>query len=574
MSTTREQSFTKALFHGVIAEDLVAPFPTISAEENDAVVLLATELRALAKSSIDSKAIDEAGVLPEPLRAELARRGMYGLTVPRAHGGLGLSFGASARIFEELGMLDASVAVSVASHNCLGAWAIERYGNEEQKRRFLPDVASGRRIVGFALTERNAGSDGSSIEARAEFASDGAGYVIDGEKLWITNGVYADLFVVFARTSAEKGHPRITAFLVEAGPGATVTPSEPIVGARGIGVATVRFDKVRVPFRNVLGEVGHGYALGLQVLNWGRLGLAAAAVGGSRSLLTRTTARVTTRRAFRQPIAEFGLTKDRIARMTCETYASQSLVRLTAGLMDAKVEDVILESSICKIVASETYSKHADWATRIGAGVAFERGHPFEVASRDARAHLVLAGTNEILLAFTALAGMQSPSAKLAEVGFAIRDPIKGLGVLTDFAVRRARSTFGRERLGFVHPAVRAEAVLFEDGVLGLARETERVLRKHGTAISTRQFVQRRIAEVAIDLLTLAAVLARASRAIDKRGESGAARDIELTVGIGRLLGPRLRDRLNEMERETDELLKAIAARTYDEGGLDFDGDR
>jgi len=570
----REQSFTKALFHGVIAEDLVSPFPTIPGEERDAVALLAADLRTLAKEGIDSRAIDETCRIPDSVRAELGRRGLYGLTVPKAHGGLGLSCSAAARVFEELGALDASLAVSVASHNCMGAWAIQTYGNDEQKRRFLPDVATGRRIVGFALTERNAGSDGSSIEARSSLADDGAGYVVDGEKIWITNGVYADLFIVFARTSSDKGHPRITAFLVETGPGVTATPSPELVGVRGIGAATLRLDRVRVPFRNVLGDVGHGYATGLEVLNWGRLGLSAAAVGGSRRLLADVTARVTTRRAFRQPIAEFGLTKDRIARMACETYAAQSIVRLTTGLMDSKVEDVILESSICKIVASETYAKHADAATRIGAGIAFERGHPFERALRDSRAHLVLAGTNEILLAFTALAGMQSPSAKIAEVNVAMRDPIKGLGILTDFAVRRARSTFGRERLGFAHPAVRAEAVQFEDGVLGLARESERVLRKHGTAIATRQFVQRRIAEVTIDLFLLAAVLSRTTRTIDVRGEGAATRDIELTVGIGRLLGPRLRDRLQEMERETDELLKSIAARIYDDGGLEADGDR
>jgi len=574
VNATREQSFTKALFHGVIAEDLVSPFPSIAGEERDAIALLATELESLAASGIDSATIDAEGRIPDSVRAELARRGVYGLTIPKTHGGLGLSCSAAARVLEKLGSLDAAIAVSVTSHNCMGAWAIQTFGSDEQKRRFLPDVASGRRLVGFALTERNAGSDGSSVEARAELASDGAGYVIDGEKIWITNGLYADIFLAFARTSSEKGHPRITAFLVEAGPGVEVSPSPEIVGVRGIGAGSLRLDRVRVPFRNVLGDVGHGYALGLRVLNWARLGLAAAAVGGSKRLVTDATARVTSRRAFRQAIAEFGLTKDRIARMACETYGAESMVQLTTGLMDAKVEDVILESSICKIVASETYSRHADVATRLGAGAAFERGHPFERALRDSRAHLVLAGTNEILLAFTALAGMQSPSAKLAEVNVAMRDPIKSFGVLTDFAVRRARTTFGRERLGFAHPAVRAEAVLFEDGVLGLARETERVLRKHGTAIATRQFVQRRIAEVVIDLLMLAAVLSRTTRAIEQRGETGAVREIELTVGIGRLLGPRLRDRLQEMERETDELLKAIAARVYEDGGLLTDGDR
>lgn len=569
--SVREQSFMKALFHGVIAEDLVAPFPALGIEERDAVALLVTHIREFAKSHVDSGRIDREATLPPDLRAELGKLGLYGLTIPKTYGGLGLSASGAARVLDELGATDGSIGTSIASHNCMGAWAVQSYGNDEQRRRLLPDIASGKRVVAFALTERHAGSDGSSIETRATLSPDGAGYVLEGSKVWITNGTYADVFVVFARTDTERGHPRITAFLVEAGPGVQAVPSAPLVGVRGIGAATLELDKVRVPFRNVLGEVGHGYALGMRVLNWGRLGLASAAVGGCKGLLRAATERATTRRAFRQPIAEFGQTKDRIARMTCEVWALESIVQLTTGLMDAKVEDVILESAIAKIVASETYVRHADQAMRLGAGVAFELGHPFERALRDARAHLVLAGTNEILLAFVALAGLESPSAKLAEVAGVMRDPIKGLGVLTDFAVRRARSTFGRERLERVHPAVRSEAVMFEDGALGLSREAERVLRKHGTAIAQRQFVQRRLAEVAIDLYTLVAVISRASRAIEQRGEEGARRELDLTLGVGRLLAPRLRDRLQEMERETDELLKAIALRTYDDGGYPLD---
>lgn len=571
MSATREQSFMKALFHGVIAEELIYPFPSLTLDESDAVALLVSEIRGLSGKVIDAARIDREATIPPDVRAELAKRGLYGLTVPKAHGGLGLSCTAAARLLDELGATEGSVAVSVASHNCMGAWAIQAFGTDEQKRRLLPEVASGRRIASFALTERNAGSDGSAIEASASVAKDGAGYVLDGEKIWITNGVYSDLFVVFARTSQERGHPRITAFIVEAGPGVVVTPASPLVGVRGIGAGTLTLDQARVPFRNVLGEVGHGYPLGLRVLNWGRLGIAATAVGGCKRLLRDATSRASGRRAFRQPIGEFGQTKDKIARMACETWALESIVLLTTGLMDARVEDVILESAIAKIVASETYVRHASAAMRIGAGAAFEQGHPFERALRDAHAHLVLAGTNEILLAFIALAGMQSPSAKLAEMGQAMRDPIKGLGMLTDFAVRRARSTFGRERMGNAHPAVRSESVLFEDGVAGLARETERVLRKHGTAISTRQFVQRRIAEVAIDLYTLAAVISRATRAADTRGEDASRREVDLTLGVGRLVAPKLRDRLTEMERETDELLKGIAQRTYEDGGYPLD---
>ena len=219
MSPIREQSFMKAVFHGLIAEELISPFPVLSLEEHDTVSLLVEQIRK-ADPNIKGVVLD--------LRNDPG------------------------------GLLDASVAISIASHNCMGAWAIQAFGTDEQNRRFMPDVASGRRLVGFALTERNAGSDGSAMAASAELASDGAGYVIEGEKVWITNGTYADLFVVFAKTSQTSAHPRITAFLVEAGPGVIVTPAPPLVGTRGIGAGSLRLENVRVPFRNVLGEVGLG----------------------------------------------------------------------------------------------------------------------------------------------------------------------------------------------------------------------------------------------------------------------------------------------------------------------------
>ncbi len=567
----REQSFMKALFHGVVAEELLYPYPKLGARDRDGVSSLLEALRRFAERYVDSGRFEREHTINDDALEALKRTGVFGLTVPEEYGGLGLGQMATARVLQELGMIDASIAALVTCHICMGVSGILAFGSAEQKKRFLPAMASGERIAAFALTEERAGSDASAIATRATFALDGAGFVLEGQKLWISNAKWADLFITFARTDLEAGHPRITAFIVERGPGVVVGGDAHTAGLRGSSTASVWFDSAKVPFRNLLGELGRGYLLAMRILNWARVGHAAACVGIGKRIGKLATDRAVERRAFGRPIGDFGQTKDAIARIGCENYAMESMVFLTTGLMDIGVEDFILEAAICKVFASENVAKNADLLCRIGGAHGYIDGHVYDRVLRDARGHLVLAGTNEILRAFVALAGMQSPGRKVLEVDNAMREPIKGFGVLTDFAVKRARSAFGRERVSFSHPALRGETVLFEDGVNGLAREAERVLRKHGTAIAQKQFVQRRIAECAIDLFALAAVLSRTTAILEQRGEEGARRELDLATGFTQIVSARLFDRLNNMERETDELLKHIAARAYDDGGFPND---
>ncbi|MFO0693263.1 MAG: acyl-CoA dehydrogenase family protein [Polyangiales bacterium] len=571
MTVAREQSFMKALFHGVIAEDMVSPYPLPTVRERDAVGRLLEGLRRLAADHVDSLSIDRDAAIPPEVFAELRRLGVFGLTVPEELGGLGLGWSAAARVLAELGAIDQSIAVIVSAHVCLGMNAILAFGNDEQKRRLLPKLASGERIAAFALTEVGAGSDASALRTRAELAPDGAGFVIKGKKAWISNAGIADVFVVFARTDSEAGHPRICGFVVEKTHGVTASPDVPICGVRGLSTGSITFEDVKVPARNLLGEYGRGYPLAMRVLNWGRIGMASTCVGGLRRVVKLATELAVQRRAFGRNVGEFGQTKDKVARMGADLYALESMVFLTTGLMDAKVEDFILEAAICKIFASEAFVAHSDALARLAGAHGFVRGEPYERLQREARVHLVLAGTNEILLAFLALAGMQSPGKKLLEVEKAMREPIKGFGLLTDFAVKRARTAFGRERVANAHPLLRAEAVLVEYGVTGLAREVERVLRKHGTAIAGKQFVQRRIAEVAIDLYALIAIVSRTSLLVDQKGEDGARRELDVTAAFCQLAEVRLRDRIDRMERDTDELLKHVAQRAYDDGGFPFD---
>src|SRR6185295_6739836 len=232
--------------------------------------------------------------------------------------------------------------------------AILLYGTEAQKSEYLPKLASGEHVAAFALTEPSAGSDAAAIQTRAEPLSDGSGYVLNGSKIWITNGGFADVFTVFARTSPpEGGKPKITAFIVERGMGVKSGPPEHKLGIRGSSTTEVFFEDVKVPKKNVLGEAGRGFKVAMEVLNSGRLGLAAGCVGGCKRLLKMAIERVQERKAFGRPIGEFGLIKDKIAVMMADTFAIESMTYLTAGLVDGHVSDYSLESAFYEASATE-----------------------------------------------------------------------------------------------------------------------------------------------------------------------------------------------------------------------------
>ncbi len=568
-----EQSFMKAAFHGVIAEDLIFPYPEMSTEERDNVALMVDSIRKFADTHVDPVAIDQNHEIPEEVLRGMKELGLFGLIIPEEYGGLGLSNTGYARIMQELASIDGSLAVTVGAHQSIGLKGILLFGTEAQKKKYLPKLATGEWIAGFALTEPGAGSDAASITTRAELSEDGEGYLLNGSKIWITNGGFADLFTVFARTSAPDSgaKPRITALLVERGHGVKNGPNEEKMGIRGSSTTALYFEDVKVPAANVLGEAGRGFKVAMEVLNNGRLGLAAGCLGGCKRMLSMAVERTQERKAFGRQIGDFGMVKEKIARMMCETYALESMTYLTTGLIDAGVPDYSLESAICKVFGSETYWMVANETLQIAAGIGYMTEYPYERMLRDSRINLIFEGTNEILRAFIALAGLQSPGKQLTEVARAMREPIKGFGVLSDFAIQRARARLGRERFDRVHPSLKREAVIFEEASAALSREAERVLRKHGRDIAEKQFVQKRIAEVAIDLYALAAVLARTTRLVEQRGEEGARREVDLASGFAALAEKRLDERLAHMERDDDELLKQVASRTYEDGGYPLD---
>ncbi|HVH42158.1 MAG TPA: acyl-CoA dehydrogenase family protein [Labilithrix sp.] len=570
-SGSADESFAKSLFVGSPAEGLVFPFPEPTRIEVDEVNAVLDGMRRFASKHVDAGTIDREGAIPLEVLAGLRELGLFGLAVPKAYGGSGFGLTAYARVVQELAGLDASLALTVSAHQSLGLAALLFFGNEELKAKYLPRCARGESLAAFALVEVGAGSDAGAIQTRAD--RDGDVYVVNGEKTWVTNGGVADLFTVFARTSpADDGaKPRLTAFLVERGAGVTSGASEPTLGMRGASTTNLTFSSVRVPTAHVLGDVGRGFKVAMEVLTSARLALASSCIGASKRLLRLAVERATERKTFGRSIAEFPLVKDKIATMSADIFALESMTYLTTGLVDAGRTDFAVESAICKVFGSETLWRVANESAQIAGALGYTQSAPWERMIRDARSTLVFEGTNEILRCFISLSGMQGPGRDLEDVPSAMREPIKGFGLLSDLALRTARSVLSRDRLTRVHPVLSREAALVINYSQQLARSVDKVLRRHGKNIAEMQYTQKRVADIAIDLYALTSCLSRTTRSIERRGEEGARREIDLLTMFARSAEKRLADNVAAFDDNDDELRKAIAHKACADGGYPLD---
>ena len=561
----------KSLFGGVVAESVIFPYPETSRAEVDEVHAILEGFRRFAAKNVDSARLDRDGEIAPEVIAGMKSLGLFGLLVPKELGGAGLRTTAYARAIQEIAGVDAALAMTLSAHASLGVTALMLFGSAEVKKRWLPRLASGELVAAFALAEIGAGSDAASIQTRADL--DGDAYVLRGEKAWVTNGGIADVFVVFARTSpADEGaKPRLTAFLVERGRGVTSGPNEDKLGVRGTSTTSVTFDEVRVPKEQVLDDVGRGFKVAMEVFSHARLSLASSCIGKGKRLLRMSVERVNERKAFGRNISEFGLVRDKIAQMASELFALESMTYLTTGLVDAGSSDFTVESAICKVFGSETLWRVANEAQQIAGALGYMRAQPWERLLRDARIAMVYEGTNEILRCFIALSGMQGPGREIEEVAKAMREPIKGFGLLSDFALRKARSALGRERFSKAHPMLARESVLFEEYTGHLAKGVDKVLRRHGKNIAEMQYTQKRMADLAIDLYAVACVIARTTRSIERRGEEGSRREIDLASVFVASAKRRMADNVAAMDENDDELRKAIAQRTCTDGGYPLD---
>jgi acyl-CoA dehydrogenase family protein 9 len=572
-------NFMRSLCMGQIEEDIILPFPELSQADKETLDGVFTTLGQLfAPRDKELRAWDKRGEFPLEFVNALREAGLFSFVIPEEHGGLGFGSKAYSRALQEVAKYDASVAVTIGAHSSIGMRGLLLFGNEEQRARYYPKLASGEMIAAFCLTEPGSGSDAASIKTTAE--RDGDHYVLNGTKIWITNGGIADFFTVFAKTGDPKDRKNLSAFIVTRDmPGVTTGPHEDKMGIRASSTTTVNLENVRVPATNLLGEEGKGFKVAMNILNSGRTGLGGGSVGGMKKLIALSTAQANARVQFDKPIREFGLIKQKVGQMVIDCYATEAAVTLVAGLTDAGYEDYAVEAAISKVFASEALWRTADEALQIAAGNGYMTEFPYERGIRDSRINRIFEGTNDILRLFIALTAMNDVGQNLRELGKSLEgaftDPIKGFGVISEYALRRAAIATGINREGTtftkLHGALKQPQGVFEDGTRDLAGAVDRILRKHGRAIIDKQFATRRLADIMIDLFVLASVLARVDAAVRSKCQDKAQREVDIAHAFAGQVRRRVKNTVTEIDDNQDETVKALADHAFGEEKFAWD---
>ena len=565
-------SFTKGVFLGEIREDLVFPFPTLADEERESLRMILDSFRAFAGDHIDSKRLDREGEMSADVRAGMAELGLMGLNIAEAYGGFGASSKVFNRVFGEIGATDPALCVYFGAHQSIGCKGISLFGTEDQKQRWLPRCASGETIAAFCLTEPGSGSDAQAMTTTAIPDPAGTHYILNGTKIWISNAGWAGVFTVFAKVPVEVNgvrKQRVTAFIVDAhAPGISLGQPEQKMGIKASDTRTVTFDNVRVPAEDRLGEVGQGFKIALEILNSGRLGLAAASSRGARSVMAVALAHAKQREQFGRPIGSFEMIQHKVAVNAAETYAADSAWMLTAGMVDRGGVDFSLETAACKIFASELAYRAANDALQIAGGIGYSKEYPYEQAVRDARINLIFEGTNEILRALIALSALQQPGERLRELGKAFRDPLHSIGAIGSYVTGRAKRQVTKPQFARVHPALAAEAAMVAANVNAVSLSVDTLLRRHGKGIIERQFHQQRLANAAIEIYLSVAVLSRTTWELERAGENGAAAELDCARVFIPAAMRRARRQIRALRTNQDARTKAIAERALESGDL------
>src|SRR5580692_9026595 len=456
--------------------------------------------------------------------------GLSGVEVPEAFGGLEMDKVTAAIIADHIAKY-AGFATTWGAHSGIGMLPIVYFGTEEQKKKYLPRLAAGETVGAYALSEATSGSDALNCRARAVLSPDGKNYILNGEKMWITNAGFADLFTVFAKIDGEK----FSAFLVERTfPGFSTGAEEHKMGIRGSSTCPVILNDCKVPVENLLGDIGKGHVIAFNILNIGRFKLGAMCVGGARVSVESAVSYAKQRKAFGKVIGDFGLVREKIANMATLIYVGESLVFRTVGMMDAllseidsasaeaaqdrrkAIEEYAVECSILKVWGSEMIDYVVDETLQIYAGYGFVEEYPAERAYRDARINRIFEGTNEIN--------------RLIITGFLLKRAMTG-----QLPLMPAIKTLMDELLSGPSMGEELEGALAEERKLvGQAKKlglfaAGAATQKYMQTIQDQQEIMGAIADMAIEAYAMESAVLRTQKIVETKGEAAAALPIAMT---------------------------------------------
>ena len=479
--------------------------------------------------------------------------GLSGVEIPEAYGGLEMDKVTAAVIADHIAKY-AGFATTWGGHSGIGTLPIVYFGTEEQKKKYLPRLATGELVGAYALSESTSGSDAMNCRARAALSKDGKHYILNGEKMWITNAGFADLFTVFAKIDGDK----FSAFLVERGyPGFSVGAEEHKMGIRGSSTCPIILNDCKVPIENLLGEIGKGHVIAFNILNIGRFKLGAMCVGGARVSLENAVGYAKQRKAFGKVIADFGLIREKIANMAALIYVGESLVYRTVGMMDAAlsevdkastdalketrkaIEEYAVECSIIKIWGSEMIDYVVDEAMQIYAGYGFVEEYPAERAYRDARINRIFEGTNEIN--------------RLIITGFLLKRAMSGQLALMPAIKKLMDEVLSGPSMGdeMEGPLADERKLVAQAKKLGLFAAGS-ATQKYMQAIQDQQEVMGAIADITIETYAMESAVLRAQKLVESKGEKEAA----LAIAMTRVY---LTQAMEKIEASAKRILAAVA---------------
>lgn len=574
--------FVKNLFWGNLREELVFPYPAHDPKESALCDQLLARLDEYLRHEHPALQIDQDQEIPRWVIDRLFELGVLGMTIPREFGGLGLGITSYNRVLERIGMYCGSTAVLVSAHQSIGCKAIMLFGTDEQKRRWLPRLATDS-LSAFCLSEPNVGCDAGGQETWCEKTPDGEFYVITGEKKWATSGAISGLFTVMAKQRMPDGKEKVTALVC--------TPDMEGVeiyqknrskcGIRGTWQARIRFHGVRVPKFHLLGQEGRGLNIALSCLNYGRCTLSAGMLGGARRVRDQAIKWSRTRYQFGRPLSDFELVKKRIAHMSALDYAMDAVLYMTTGMLDRHDEDVMLETAICKIFCSEMGWQVVNDGMQIMGGESYMTENEVERVFRDSRINLIVEGANEVMQSFIFAYGGKQLAEKMlsvqqaigwnADEGFIANVARIARGVLRP-VVLRAAIPLGIElflgvrrrlpRITRMHPSLRPQAEQLCRLVREHSHQFKQASRRYREAIINRQAPQARLADNAVWLHAFACTLSKLDhdlRTANGHGDAELERDRTAALHFFDLAEVAIHQNIRELYENADESMLAAA---------------
>ena len=559
-------SFTKSLLLGEIHEEMVFPWPEPDAEEQRKVSALNAKAREIG-DSIDHRQVEEDRWIGDDNIAKLGEAGLCGLYVDEKYGGQGLSQTGYARVFETFAQIDGTLSIILGVHQSIGYKGIHLFGTEEQKERWLPDLAAGRKLAGFALTEPQAGSDAYHLRSRAVQQPDGS-WVLNGEKRYIGNGSKGDVFTAFARAEVD-GKDRHIALILEKGmEGFEVGERYDTMGLRGNDLRRLYFNDVRVPKENVLGEPGEGFHIAMSILNNGRIGLGTGSVGAAKKLLDLTIDHVNERQQFGQPLARLRARpgEGRLDGLLPVRPGVHGVSDLRARRRRASRTTRSSRRSARSPGPSSSGTRPTG-RMQLRGGEGYMKTDPYEKILRDIRIFPIFEGANDVMRCFIALSAMKPVGEKLSGLGnIGLGDPIGSIGVLADYAAGRVKRQVAPDGISMAHPELEKHADAVSDQVRELSAATEGLIREHKKDVTLKQLHQKRLADAISDVYAQVAVLSRVTAIFEDQGVEPSGQERYIADSFCQRAAGRVRGQLRQMESNDDERMTAIAKLAYRRG--------